>query len=106
MKPKFELGERVRFKDYVFTDPNYTPYFDAYKGQEFIVIEYMPDDGVEFSELGAKSFKNPGFVYDHIGLICCTAEVQVQVFMTTKRSLADLAAGFVHDWDLEEVQQS
>lgn len=89
MKPKFELGERVRFKEHVFTDPNYTPYFDAYKGQEFIVIEYMPDEGVEFSELGAKTFKNSGFVYDHIGLICCTAEVQV--------------AGFVHDWDLEVV---
>lgn len=94
MKPKFELGERVRFKEHVFTDPNYTPYFDAYEGQEFIVTGYMPDEGVEFTigdeyVLDGEPFKNDGFVYDHIGLQCVTGDVLVK--------------GFVHDWDLEIV---
>ena len=90
MRAILELGERVRFKDYVFTDKNYTPHFDAYKGQEFIVIEYMPDEGMEFTEHGAKPFKNPGVVHDHVGLVCCTAVVKVQ--------------GYVHDCDLEKVK--
>lgn len=89
-KPLFNLGARVRFKDHVFTDPNFTPHFDRYKDQEFIVTGYMPDEGIEFSVHGVKEFSNPGFVYDHIGLTCCTAEVQVQ--------------GFVHDCDLMIVK--
>lgn len=86
------IGTRVRFKEHVYT--NLAPYFDDYKGHEFIVTGYMPDEGVEFTlgdgcGLDVKPFKNSGFVYDHIGLECVTGDVLVN--------------GFVHDWDLEVV---
>lgn len=92
------IGTRVRFKEHVYTD--LAPYYDDYKGHEFVVSGYMPDEGIEFtlddgyigcrSVLDGKPFKNKGFVYDNIRLKCLTGNVKVK--------------GFVHDCDLEIVE--
>lgn len=38
MEDHIGTGMEVYFRSYVFTEPYYTPYFDAYKGHKFKVI--------------------------------------------------------------------
>lgn len=61
--PKFNVGDIVKFKESVFTS-DYASYFMDYKGHEFRVKGYAPDDD-----------DRP--LYDHIILHCETGNVQV-----------------------------
>lgn len=85
-----KIGDKVRFRDETF-EGDYAYYFLPYRGHQFIVTGFMPDEGFEFSIDGpAVEFKNPGVVEDHVGLLCTTGPVKVN--------------GYVHDWRLELVQ--
>ena len=71
-----KVGDRVKFRNWCFKG-GFAPFFKAYKGHEFVVTGFMPND------------EGPGFIKDHVGLKCVTGSVTVK--------------GYVHDFDLEVV---
>lgn len=73
----FEIGTIVKFKPTCY-DPAYGRFYDSYKGHQFKVTGFMPDD------------ENKGeFIIDHVSLINISCGPQVE--------------GFVHAYDLEEI---
>jgi hypothetical protein len=72
------IGDKVKFKDYVFTSHHFSPYYDDYQGHEFLIDSYYEDPDEAMVETS------------HVYLKCIT-DTNLQV------------KGCVHACDLELV---